>query len=174
MRALIALGVLALPAPAAAEVLSTSANGFEVAHSVNLVLKPEVVFAAFPRVSEWWDPEHTYSGDSRNLSLLAVPGGCFCERFPKGGGIEHMHVTYIDPGKRMVLTGPLGPLLFDATAGVMDVQVKTIAGGAQLTLNYRAAGFFKGNAAATAPIVDSVLGAQLKRFRAFVSKLPRT
>ena len=33
-----------------------------------------------------------------------------------------MRVTYVDPGKRIVLTGSLGPLLYEATAGVMDVQ----------------------------------------------------
>ena len=53
------------------------------------------------------------------------PGGCFCERLPNGGGIEHMRVAFVDPGKRLVLTGSLGPLLYQATAGVMDVQVRT-------------------------------------------------
>ena len=35
-----------------------------------------------------------------------------------------MRVTYVDPGKRIVLTGALGPLLYEATTGVMDIQVK--------------------------------------------------
>ena len=47
-----------------------------------------------------------------NLSLDAAPGGCFCERLPNGGGVEHMRVTYVEPGKRIVLTGSLGPLLY--------------------------------------------------------------
>ncbi len=34
-------------------------------------------------------------------------------------------------GKRVVLTGSLGPLLYDATAGSMDVQFEKIAGGTQ-------------------------------------------
>jgi len=103
-----------------------------------------------------------------------VPGGCFCERFPKGGGIEHMRVTYVDPGKRVLLTGALGPLLFEATAGVMDVQVKSSAGGSQLTLDYRAAGFAKGGAEKLAPLVDQVLSEQLKRYRTFAASRPRT
>ena len=174
MRLLVASVLFLAPAPVAADVVSASANGFEISHTVNLVQKPEIAFAAFRNVAGWWDGEHTYSGDAKNLSLALMPGGCFCERFPAGGGIEHMRVTYLDPGKRIVLTGSLGPLLYEATSGVMDVQIKSQAAGSQLTLNYRAAGFYKGNGAASAPIVDKVLSEQLKRFRAFATARPRT
>jgi hypothetical protein len=168
-------GILILSAaPATADVVNASPNGFEIRHSVNLVVKPEVAFQAFGNVSAWWNPEHTYSGSSANLSLALTPGGCFCERFPKGGGIEHMRVAYIDPGKHIVLTGALGPLLYEATAGVLDVQVKSIAGGSQLTLDYRAAGFYKGGADKLAPIVDQVLADQMKRYRTYATARPRT
>jgi hypothetical protein len=133
---------------------------------------PAAAFDAFRNIGAWWDPEHTYSGDSANLSLALVPGGCFCELLPKGGGIEHMRVTYIEPGKHVVLTGALGPLLYEAVTGVMDVQVKTIAGGAQLTLDYKAAGFAKGGADKLAPAVDSVLAGQMKRYRAYATSRP--
>lgn len=171
-----AVGMLLLSAsPAAAEVVSVSSNGFEVRETVNLVVPPEVAFASFTDIAAWWDPEHTYSGEARNLSLNLAPGGCFCERFPKtGGGIEHMRVTYVDPGKRAVFSGPLGPLLYEATAGVMDVQVKTAAGGSQLILNYRAAGFFKGGAEKLAPLVDQVLAEQMKRLRTYAAGRPRS
>ncbi|HEU4696299.1 MAG TPA: ATPase [Sphingomicrobium sp.] len=172
MRALI-LGAIALVSTSAsAEVVSASSNGFEVRQTVNLVVPPAAAFDAFRNIGAWWDPEHTYSGDSANLSLALVPGGCFCERLPKGGGIEHMRVTYIEPGKHVVLTGALGPLLYEAVTGVMDVQVKTIAGGAQLTLDYKAAGFAKGGADKLAPAVDSVLAGQMKRYRAYATSRP--
>jgi hypothetical protein len=174
MRAFLPLVILSVAVPANAEVISASSNGFEVRQTVNLVVEPEVAFSSFGKVSAWWNGEHTYSGKSDNLSLSLVPGGCFCERFPKGGGIEHMRVTYVDPGKRVLLTGALGPLLYEATAGVMDVQVKSIAGGSQLTLDYRAAGFANGGAEKLAPLVDKVLGDQLKRYRAFTAGRPRT
>ena len=172
MKYLLALAVLAFAAPAGAEVVSVSPNGFEVRERVNLVIKSDAALAAFANVRGWWDPEHTYSGDSDNLSLALTPGGCFCERFPKGGGIEHMRVAYVDPGKRILLTGSLGPVLYEATSGVMDVQVKSIAGGAQLTLDYRASGFFNGGAEKLAPVVDDVLGRQMKRYRTFVTNPP--
>ena len=174
MRILLIASLGFVSAPAAAEVVSASANGFEVRETVNLVAPPEIVWASFGNIGAWWDPEHSYSGKSDNLSLSLSPGGCFCERFPKGGGIEHMRVTYVDPGKRILLTGALGPLLYEATAGVMDVQLKPTAAGTELTLDYRAAGFAKGGAEKLAPAVDQVLAGQLKRFRAFATSRPRT
>ena len=36
-------------------------------------------------------------------------------------------------------------------------------------MNYRAAGFAKGNGAEMAPLVDQVLGEQMKRFRVFAA-----
>ena len=174
MKFLAASALVIAASPAAAEVVSASANGFEVRHTVNLVVKPEVAFGTFGNVAGWWDDEHTYSGKAANLRLAMSPGGCFCETLPDGGGIEHMRVSYLEPGKRVVLSGALGPLLYEATAGVMDVQVKSTAGGSQLSLSYRAAGFYNGGAQKLAPLVDQVLGEQMKRFRAYVTKLPRT
>ena len=174
MRPLVFVALAITAAPASAEVVSASSNGFEVRETVNLVVPPNIAFAAFADMPAWWDPEHTYSGTSANLSLNLEPGGCFCERFPDGGGIEHMRVTYVEPGKRVVLTGALGPLLYEATAGVMDVQVKSTAGGSQLTLDYRAAGFAKGGGDKLAPVVDQVLAGQMKRLRAYATARPRT
>ena len=174
MRALFFLVLLAASTPAAAEVVGASPNGFEIRQVVPLVVKPEVAFQAFANLPAWWDPQHTYSGKAESLSFALVPGGCFCERFPKGGGIEHMRVTYVDPGKRILMTGALGPLLFEATAGVLDVQVKSTAGGSQLTLDYKAAGFANGGADKLAPIVDQVLGGQMKRYRKYATARPKS
>jgi hypothetical protein len=175
MKYMLALAALAAANPAAAEVVSASANGFEVRETVPLVVPPAAAYAAFGSIADWWDPQHTYSGDVANLSLNLVPGGCFCERLPKsGGGIEHLRVTYVEPGKHVVFTGALGPLLYEAVAGVMDVEVKQIAGGSQVTLDYKAAGFAHGGADKLAPAVDQMLAAQLKRFRAYATKQPKT
>jgi len=174
MRGLV-FGILILSAaPAGSEVVTASPNGFEVRQTVKLVVPPNVAYAAFANLGGWWNKDHTYSGNAANLSLSLTPGGCFCERFPDGGGIEHMRVTYVDPGKRVVMTGALGPLLYEATAGVMDVQVKSIAGGSQLTLDYRAAGFANGGGDKLASLVDQVLADQMKRYRIFASSRPKS
>jgi hypothetical protein len=170
----LALLAIAVSAPASAEVVSASSNGFEVRETVPLVVPPDVAWSSFASISQWWDPDHTYSGKSENLTLSLQPGGCLCERFPKGGGVEHLRVTYVEPGKHAVLTGALGPLLYEGTVGVMDVQVKQVAGGAQLTLDYKVAGFANGGADKLAPDVDGMLAAQMTRLRAYAARRPRT
>ncbi|MEO6256171.1 MAG: SRPBCC domain-containing protein [Sphingomicrobium sp.] len=174
MKWAIALALLAVPAAAQAELVGSAANGLEVRHVVQIVMPPERTFDAFTHISQWWNKEHTYSGDSANLSLSTTPGGCFCERFPNGGGIEHLHVAYVEPGERLVLTGSLGPLLYLATSGVMDIRVERIAGGSRLTLDYRVAGFAGGGADKLAPQVDQMLGDQLARFRKYAAATPQT
>jgi hypothetical protein len=163
------LTLLMLPVSAAAEVISASDHGFELQQSVNLVIPQPKAFAAFGQVGQWWGKDHTYSGDSSRMSMQLRPGGCFCETLEDGGGIEHMHVTLVRPDEQVVLTGGLGPLLYQATAGVMDVKVERIAGGSRVTMNYRAAGFANGDAAKFAPLVDQVLGDQMKRFRVYAA-----
>lgn len=163
----IAAGLTCVSGAAQAEVVSSGPNGFHVRQAMQLVVPQEVAFASFGRVGGWWNKAHTYSGDSANLSLSLSPGGCFCERLPGGGGVEHMRVTYVDPGKRAVLTGSLGPLLYDATVGSMDLQFEKIAGGTKVTMNYRVAGFANGGAEKMAPLVDGVLADQFKRYREY-------
>jgi uncharacterized protein YndB with AHSA1/START domain len=169
-----AILIALLAAPARAEVLSADPHGFEIRHSVQTTIPQAQAYEAFAQVAQWWNKEHSYSGDAANLSLSLTPGGCFCERLPNGGGVEHMRVAIVMPGERLVLTGSLGPLIHEATAGVMDVTVERIAGGSRLTLHYRAAGFANGGADRLAPAVDKVLGDQLARFRKYAVGLPRT
>ena len=175
MRAYPIASLLAIiaAAPAAAEVVSAGEHGFHVRQTVQLVAPQPVTFESFGQVGAWWDNEHTYSGSAANMTMELRPGGCFCERLEGGGGIEHMRVAYIDPGKRLVLTGGLGPLLYEATSGVMDVKVERIGGGSRLTLDYKVAGFAAGGAAKIAPLVDQVLAEQVKRFRAHATARAR-
>jgi hypothetical protein len=55
----------------------------------------------------------------------------------------------------------------------MDIKLKTIAGGSQLTLDYKVAGFANGGADKLAPAVDGVLAEQLKRFRTYATSRPK-
>lgn len=170
MRSFLLAGLLAASTPAAAEVVSANSNGFEVNNAVNLVIPVSQAYAAFSRLGTWWNDEHTYSGKAANIQLTLRPGGCFCESIPTGGGVEHMRVSVVQPNERIVMSGALGPVLFEAASGVMDVKFERIAGGSRVTMNYRAAGFAKGDADKMAPIVDQVLAEQLKRYRTYAAK----
>lgn len=165
MRTLSLAAALLTASPAAAEVKSASEHGFALEQRVTLVVPPEQLYRSLGRIGSWWSPDHTYSGDAANLSLDLRPGGCFCERLDGGGGVEHMRVSYVEPGKRVVLTGALGPLLYEGVSGVMDLKVDRVAGGSALTMSYKAGGFGGGGAARLAPLVDKVLGEQMRRLR---------
>jgi hypothetical protein len=167
LRPLVLAAALLGAAPAGAEVISSGPNGFELREQIQMVVPPAVAYAAFGRIGGWWSPAHSYSGKAANLSLSLVPGGCFCERLDNGGGVEHMRVAHTDPGKRIILTGALGPLLTEAVTAVMDVEVTRVAGGSRLVMTYRATGFARGNAATLAPAVDAVLGEQIGRLRSY-------
>ncbi len=169
MRLLTLFPLMLLSAPVSAAVVSADEHGFEIQNSVNLVVPQADAYEAFGKVGQWWNSEHTYSGDAKRMNLALRPGGCFCEPLEGGGGIEHMRVTYLQPGERIVMTGSLGPLLYEATSGVMDIKVERIAGGSKVTMNYKVSGFAKGGAAKMAPLVDQVLADQLKRFRVYAA-----
>src|SRR6187399_774100 len=100
MRAVPLVVLSMLSTPAAAEVVSASSNGFHVRETVQVVVPTDRAYAAFSRLPEWWNKVHTYSGDSANLGLALNVGGCFCERLKDGGGVEHMRISFVDPGKR--------------------------------------------------------------------------
>ena len=170
MKIAIAAVALLAPMPAAAEVVSSGEHGFELRRSAKVPSPPADAMRDFATPAGWWDSAHSYSGDSANLSMTLQPGGCFCERLPGGGGVEHMRVAYVDPGKRLVLTGSLGPLLYAATAGVMDLQFKPAGQGTEIVLTYKVAGFAGGGAAKLAPMVDGMIGQAVEHYRVFASK----
>ncbi len=175
MKSLAALTLLLAASPAAAEVVSASPNGFEIRESVQLVVPPDQAWDSFEQVGGWWNPEHTYSGKAANMRLALSPGACLCETFDQsGGGVEHLRVVYAEPNKRAVLTGSLGPLLEEATSGVMDLDVERLAAGSRMTMTYRVSGFYKGGADKLAPLVDQVLADQMRRYRAFATARPHS
>ena len=161
---------LVAAAPAAAEVRSAGPHGFEVASGVDLPVPVKKAYAAFAQLGAWWSDDHTYSGKAANMALHLQPGGCLCEILPGGGGVEHLRVAVVQPNQRIVLTGSLGPVLYAAASGVMDVRFEPAGTGAKVTMSYRAAGFAKGDGDKLAPAVDKVLAAQMERFSAFASK----
>ena len=117
--------VLALGAGwASGEVLDSSAGGFTVKSTIPIQASPDAVYRALVHdIGQWWDPEHTFSGDSHNLSIEEKPMGCFCEKLPNQGGVRHMEVVRFAPGKTLVMTGALGPLQTMAVAANMTIQI---------------------------------------------------
>ena len=56
------------------EVVDVSANGFTSKHTVTIEAPAGEVFRTLVEdVGKWWDPDHTFSGDSTNLTIEAKP-----------------------------------------------------------------------------------------------------
>jgi hypothetical protein len=165
------LTALSLAAPAAAEVADSSAHGFTIRLSFSLKAAPEDAYRKLVRnIGEWWDSAHTFSGDARNLSIEERPMGCFCEKLPNQGGVRHMQVALLAPGKSLVLSGGLGPLLMEGATGAMRIQFAPAEGGTKLEVTYAVGGYTaKGMNTWSAP-VDAVLTQQFTRFRNYVDR----
>ena len=160
-----ALLQLAATLPAQATVTS-GASGFLVTHDVTIAAPPSVVYDTIvSRVGTWWNPQHTYSLDGANLSIDARPGGCFCERFPQGGGVEHMRIVYVAPGAVLRMAGALGPLQASGLAGSMTWKLSAAGAGTRLELSYSVGGFMAGGFERMAPAVDAMVGEQVQRLR---------
>jgi len=162
----LSLAIVGVSAPAAEAQIGP--NGFRVTTQVSVSAAPAKVYEALLQVGQWWSPAHTYSGDAANLSLDPRPGGCFCERLPNGGGVEHLRVLSAAPGETLRMSGALGPLQALGVAGSFTVALKPTAGGTTVELVYAVGGFSDGGFNQLAPAVQGVLAEQMTRLKAFV------
>jgi uncharacterized protein YndB with AHSA1/START domain len=165
------LGALALvmlsgmPAQSAPQV---TPNGFLVKFDVSVnVAAAKVYDVLVAQVGSWWNPEHTYSHDAKNLSIDPRPGGCFCEKLPNGGGVEHLRVVYVAPREVLRLSGGLGPLQGSGVAGSMTWKLTGDGDHTRVQLSYSVGGFIVGGFDKIAPAVESMLNEQLNRFKLF-------
>ena len=156
--------------PAHAEIVNAGPGGFNLRHGADAPnVAPPVVWAALADIGKWWDPEHTYSGDARNLTLEPFVHGCFCEKLSLYAGIEHGTVVYAQPAKTLRISGALGPLQEFGVTGSMTWQIEAAGGGSRITLTYSVGGFADRPLSDWAPIVDEVLGGQLQRLARYVT-----
>lgn len=169
-RILMAAVILALMAAGSSRAIAqVTATGFVVSHKVSVRTTPTRAYDALVKqVGLWWSPDHTFSGDSRNLSIDAHPGGCFCEKLPKGGGVEHLRVVYAAPGEILRMSGALGPLQASGVAGSLTWTLTASPDGATIELSYAVGGFIQGGFERIAPAVETVLGEQLQRLKLFI------
>lgn len=165
VAAALALGA-ALAAPAVrAEVKAAAAGGFVVRHEVVVRRDAKAAWARLLRMPDWWDPAHSYTQRSANFSLVAKPGGCFCERLPDGGFVEHLHVVFAWPGRQLRFTGGLGPLQAMTANGVLTFEFAPAGPAAtRVTVTYVVSGYAPEGFEQIAGPVDEVLGQQVARY----------
>ena len=164
-----AAAILLCPGWAFAEVADSSANGFTVKTSITIQASPaEVYRRLIHNVGDWWNAQHTFSGDARNLTIEEKPQGCFCETLPGQGAVRHMEVLRFAPGKALVLSGALGPLQSLAATGSMTIQLSPGDAGTKMDVTYAVAGYLTAGMNSWAAPVDSVITEQFTRLKNYL------
>jgi uncharacterized protein YndB with AHSA1/START domain len=164
----LALAILLCAGAARAEIADSGPNGFTIKIVATMHRSPADVYSRIVRVGDWWSSQHTYSGDPHNLSIDARAGGCFCEKLPDGGSVQHMEVVSARPGKMLRMYGGLGPLQGIAAAGSMTFDLKQEQGGTRLEFSYSVAGYSPQGLVGWAGPVNEVLSMQIARFKNYV------
>ena len=147
-----------------AELIGSGEHGFTTSHSIITKAQPLVVYRAMTNhIDQWWSADHSWSGDAGNLYMEVELGGCFCERLPNGGHVEHLRIIYFSPGKGLRFEGALGPLQTMAVQGRMVWKIEALEIGSKVSFTYHVFGHPQGGLAGIAPAVDGVIGEQLSR-----------
>jgi uncharacterized protein YndB with AHSA1/START domain len=155
-----------------AEVVDSSATGFTTRNTTTIAAPPSEVYKRLVNdVGRWWDPDHTYSKNSSNLTLDARAGGQFLEKLENGGSVVHMTVVYAAPGKALRMVGGMGPLQALAVSGSMTWLLTPEGTGTRVELIYAVGGYKPGGLADMAALVDKVLAGQLERLKAYVERM---
>ena len=152
-------------------VQDVSDSGFILKVELQIQAPPQQVYSKLvTNVGDWWNPAHTFSGDSHLLSIEDKPMGCFCERRKNGsGGVRHMEVINVEYGKTLVMSGALGPLQTMPLAATMSIQLKPTGSEATaLSVTYQVSGYQPHGLTSLAPIVDSVVSEQFTRLKSYV------
>ncbi|MBL0162150.1 MAG: ATPase [Xanthomonadales bacterium] len=167
MLLLCALGGL-MACNARAEVSEAAADHFLIGFSAHLEAPPAKVYVALSEVARWWSAEHTWSGESANLSLKAEAGGCFCERWASGSA-EHGRVILAVKNELLRLNAALGPLQENAVNGVLTFSLKpTDDDTTELDVDYRVNGSSASGLDQLAPTVDAMLALQIDRLLRYI------
>ncbi|HYD28383.1 hypothetical protein [Brevundimonas sp.] len=163
LQAAVLIGTMSLATTVAAEITRRTDEGFNSVHEVFMPVSADEAYRAFGDMPAWWDPLHTYTGDSDNLSLSLEPGGCFCERSGPDG-VEHGRVIMAwprGPSRIVRLQGAFGPLQGLTTEAILTLEaIPQADGGSMVRMVYVVRGE---EAARFADPVDHVMAGQFAR-----------
>ncbi len=172
MRVLV-LGVLLVglwAAGTSAALVDDSPLGFTCRGVYEFAAPPAEVWDALTNdIDQWWNKDHTFSGDAGNLFLTGKAGEEFGENLPDGGTATHMEVVQARKAKLLRLRGGLGPLQSMAVVAVLSVEFAAYGEGTQLTVTYVVGGYTAGGLAVIAAPVDRVITEQFVLLQAYLA-----
>ena len=169
MRSLL-VATLLLGAPlhnATAAVIDADKHGFTLVNEVTVsASRADAWIAAVDNVANWWNADHTISGDAGLLSIDARPLGCFCEA--TGDGVVHLIVTTASRDVILRMTGGLGPLGLMGVNGNMTWEFFDAEGGTRIKFTYAVGGYYPDGLDSIAGPVDSVIAEALSLLKAYI------
>ena len=180
------LGVTFTPS-SLANVNYADSSGFSITNVSESHAPTEEVYSHFiQNVDMWWPKDHTWWKGTLRIDEQA--GGCFCET-SNTSSAAHMQVSYIEPNKKVVMTGGLGPLQEMGLTGALTWEFSSVGKRVsshenkkskplpktKVTLTYHASGniHFNGqratdeDAANLVKVVDKVQAQQLSALTTF-------
>jgi uncharacterized protein YndB with AHSA1/START domain len=161
-RLALAALLCAAAGPAAAEIVSQSADAFSLSYERRIPASHEAVLDALVLPGAWWSDAHTYSGDAANITIDLRPGGCWCEALP-GGGVKHAEAVLVWPERRMVrFDAPFGPLQGMGADAVLTMTWADAEDGADRLLKWTFVANGPGVGAMAGP-VEGVMAEQFGR-----------
>lgn len=148
--------------PAFAEILSSSSTHFTLRHEAKSVLPPDELWARLIQPSSWWHPEHTYSGDSQNISFEPTAGGLWLESWNEGSVI-HGEVIFVKPRRVLRLNAPFGPLQELGAYTIWTIKLEAQDKGTRVIFEEVSHGPESAKMSDIAVAVDFVKGEAIKR-----------
>jgi hypothetical protein len=152
---------------ATAEVIDADKHGFTLSNEVIVdATRAEAWVAAVDNIDQWWNADHTISGDASLLFIDARPLGCFCEN--TGGGVVHLMVTTVSQHVNLRLTGGLGPLGLMGVNGNMTWEFFDVDGGTKIRFTYAVGGYSPDGLDSIAGGVDYVIAEALSLLKTYI------
>lgn len=168
LRPLIVVVSCLLSSVVVAKTESVSPSGFKVMHEVATTANPAAVWKALGHIGHWWDPQHTWSGDARNMDIDLKAGGCFCESW-RDQSVEHARVLWAHKNQRLRLLGAFGPLQEWGVSAVAEFVIKPTDSGSTIAFTYNVSGDARFKLDGVAAMVDQVLATQVQRLANFAA-----
>ena len=150
------------PTIANAEITSSSKTHFVLHHEATSTLTAEQLWDRLVKPATWWHSDHTYSGKSENLSLIAEAGGTWREVW-EGGSVTHGEVVFVKPGEMLRLIAPFGPLQGLGAYTIWTITITPNEDGSTVKFDEVSNGPPTADMAEIAKAVDFVKGEAISR-----------
>ncbi len=162
VAAAILVSLIVSPSFARAEIVAASDTHFVLRHEAVSTLEAEQLWERLVRPATWWHPDHTYSGDSANLTLDATAGGLWREDW-EGGSVSHGRVLYVKQGEQLRMEAPFGPLQGLGAYTIWTITITAVETGSKVVFEEVSTAPPGTDMAEMAKAVDFVKGEAIQR-----------